>query len=96
MTRLPASPRLTLSLPNGRIRTVIWATGYAPDFGLAKLPIFDRKGELRHSEGIVGPGLYVFGLPFQMRGKSALIEGVGADAEALATHLAHHLKIRAA
>ncbi len=96
VTRLPANPRLTLDLANGRIRTVIWATGYAPDFSFAKLPIFDRKGELRHSEGIVGPGLYVLGLPLQMRRKSALIDGVGADAEALATHLEHHLKIRAA
>lgn len=95
-TRWPANPRLTLNLTSGRIRTVIWATGYTPDFSFAKLPVFDCKGALRHSEGIVGPGLYVLGLPFQKRRKSALIDGVGSDAECLATHLEHHLKTRAA
>lgn len=95
-TTPPRIPRLALDLAAGAVKTVVWATGYKPDFGFANLPIFDGKGTLRHDKGIVGPGLYVMGLPFQMRRKSALIDGVGADAETLADHLIQNLKHRAA
>ena len=95
-TELPPNPRLSLDLKAGGIRTVIWATGYRPDFGFAKLPIFDRKGALRHLNGVVGPGIYVLGLPFQIRRKSALIDGVGQDAEELANHLCQNKRVKAA
>ena len=37
------------------------------------------------------PGLYVIGLPFLRRRKSTLIDGAGADAADLVTHLVGHL-----
>ena len=95
-TRIPKYPSLTLDLTKGRIGTVIWAAGYRPDFGFVHLPVFDQKGALRHQNGIVGPGIYVLGLPFQIRRKSALIDGVGQDAEDLANHLVRHQSNRAA
>lgn len=95
-THVPQAPDLSLDLARGPVRTIVWATGYRPDFGFADLPIFDRKGALRHDGGVVGPGLYVLGLPFQIRRKSALIDGVGQDAEDLANHLVHHHQTRAA
>jgi putative flavoprotein involved in K+ transport len=95
-TSVPRSPDLSLNLNTGRIRTVICATGFRPDFSFVKLPVFDRKGALRHACGVVGPGLYVLGLPFQIRRKSALIDGVGQDAQALANHILERRKPNAA
>jgi putative flavoprotein involved in K+ transport len=95
-TTVPEAPRLTLDLKRGAIKTIIWATGHRPDFSFAKLPIFDRKGAIRHESGVVGPGLYVLGLPFQMHRKSALIDGVGQDAMYLADHLHKHHRNKAA
>lgn len=86
-TELPANPRLTLDLRRGRISTIIWATGFRPDFSWLNLPIFDGKRCIIHDKGIVAPGLYVLGLPFLRTRKSSLIDGVGPDAEALADHL---------
>ena len=86
-TPCPASSRLSLYLGGGHIRTILWATGFRPDYSWLHLPVFDRKGGLAHREGLVAPGLYVLGLPFQRRRNSALIDGVGADAAALADHI---------
>ncbi len=79
-TQVPPVPGLSLSLTDGRVRTVIWATGYRPDYSWLNLPVFDRKGRLAHNAGRIAPGLFVLGLPFQSRRNSALIDGVGADA----------------
>lgn len=95
-TSVPASPQLMCSLTNGGIRTIVWATGYTPDFGWLSLPVFGPKGGMLHKEGVVAPGIYVMGLPFMRRRKSALIDGVGEDAEALADHLLIHRGLRAA
>jgi putative flavoprotein involved in K+ transport len=95
-TVVPAAPQ-ELDLRSGEIRTIIWATGLQPDFaflsGLGDLPVFDRKGRVRHDGGVVtaSPGLYVIGLPFLRRRKSSLIDGAGPDAADIATHLVGHL-----
>lgn len=86
-TRCPPVPRLTLDLARGQFATVIWATGFRPDHRWLDLPVFDAKGRLAHDGGLVAPGLYVLGLPFQRRRNSALIDGVGADSEAHADHI---------
>lgn len=86
-TEIPESPRLGQNLRNGRFRTIMWATGFRPDFSWLDLPVFDRKGRLIHNQGHVAPGLYVLGLPFQRRRKSVLIDGVGDDARELADHI---------
>jgi len=92
-TVVPDAP-LELDLTSGEFGTVIWATGLQPDFGfLADLPVFDRKGRVRHDGGVVtaSPGLYVIGLPFLRRRKSTLIDGAGPDAADIADHLVGHL-----
>jgi putative flavoprotein involved in K+ transport len=71
------------------IGTVIWATGFRRHYPWLRVPVLDRRGELRHDGGITpAPGLYALGLPFQRRRKSTFIDGVGDDAAALADDIA--------
>ena len=78
-----------LDLKAAGIRSVIWATGYALDFGWIDLPVLDPRGTPLHRDGITGmPGLYFLGLPFLSRMSSSFIFGVGADAERLAGEIA--------
>jgi putative flavoprotein involved in K+ transport len=91
-TAVPSDPLLTLDLHAAGIRTVIWATGYRPDYRWLHVPVLTPRGELRHDRGVVdAPGLYALGLPFLRTRKSSLIDGVGDDAEALAGHLSRFL-----
>jgi putative flavoprotein involved in K+ transport len=61
------------------------------------VPVLDRKGRIRHDGGVaLSPGMYVMGLQFLRRRKSALIDGAGDDASDLSEHLASHLHGRIA
>jgi putative flavoprotein involved in K+ transport len=88
----PASvtdPVLSLDLARQGIGSIIWATGYALDFGWIKLDIFDEKGRPRHERGVsTVPGLYFLGLPWLSRRASPFIWGVWHDADHLAGHIA--------
>jgi putative flavoprotein involved in K+ transport len=91
-TRVPASSRLDLDLRSGEIRSIIWATGFRPDYSWLDVPVVDRKGHLRHEGGIVdAPGLYAIGLPVLRRRKSTFIHGAEDDARDLVDHLAGYL-----
>jgi putative flavoprotein involved in K+ transport len=80
--------RLSLDLHGSGIKTVIWATGYRPDYSWLDVPVLDRKGRIRHDGGVAAaPGMYVLGLPFMRRRKSSFIDGVAEDAAELASHL---------
>ena len=89
--------KLSLDLTAAGIGTVIWATGYRPDYSWLDVPVLDRKGRIRHDGGVVAaPGMYVMGLPFMRRRKSSFIDGAGDDAADLAAHLNHNLARAAA
>jgi putative flavoprotein involved in K+ transport len=91
-TAAPAAPRLHAEL--GRdVRSIVWATGFRPDFGWLDAPVFDRRGELRHDRGVVVdvPGLVVLGLPFLRRRKSSFMHGAEDDVDELVPHIAAHL-----
>ena len=91
-TAVEDSPPLGMDLTKGEIRTILWATGYRPDYSWLEVPVFDRKGQVRHDGGIVeAPGIYLMGLQFLRRRKSALIDGAGDDARDLSTHIASYL-----
>jgi putative flavoprotein involved in K+ transport len=95
-TQVEASPPLAMDLANGQIKSVIWATGFRPDYSWLQVPVFDRKGRIRHDGGIVdAPGMYLMGMPFLRRRKSSLIDGVGDDARDLSAHLVSYLNERA-
>jgi len=92
-TRLDERPRLSLDLARDRIGTVIWATGFRPDFSWLQAPAFDAKGRLRHHGGVVSvPGLYVLGLNFMRRRKSSFMHGAEDDVHDLDEHLVAWLK----
>ena len=91
-TDVGSETRLSLDLIAAGIGTVIWATGFRPDYAWLDVPVFDRKGRIRHDGGIVAtPGMYVMGLPFMRRRKSSFIDGAGDDAADLAAHLSQDL-----
>ena len=90
-----ASP-LGLDFTSGEIKTIIWATGYRPDYSWLDVPVFDRKGMVRHHGGVVSsPGMYLIGTPFLRRRRSTLIDGAGDDARDLSDHLVSYLRSRA-
>ncbi|TMQ72549.1 MAG: pyridine nucleotide-disulfide oxidoreductase [Candidatus Eisenbacteria bacterium] len=87
-TRVESSPPLGLDLRAGEIRTVVWASGFRPDYSWLDVPVLDHKERIRHDGGVAtAPGLYVLGLPFLLRRKSSLIDGAAADASDLSDHL---------
>ena len=94
-TQVPESPPLTMDLAAAGIRAIVWATGYRPDLSWLHVPVLDRKGRIRHDGGVVAaPGLYLLGMQFLRRRKSALIDGVGDDARDLGDHLVQYLDRR--
>jgi putative flavoprotein involved in K+ transport len=91
-TRVPPAARLQLNLGSGEIRSIVWATGFRPDYGWLDVPVVDAKGQLRHERGAVdSPGLYALGLPVLRRRKSTFICGIEDDARAVIDHLAQYL-----
>jgi putative flavoprotein involved in K+ transport len=94
-TRVPERSRLQLDLGSGEIRTVVWATGYRPDYQWLDVPVVDAKGGLRHEGGVVdSPGLYALGLPVLLRRKSTFICGIEDDAREVIDHLTRYLARR--
>ncbi len=91
-TRVPEKSRLQIDLGRGEIRSVVWATGFRPDYRWLHVPVVDEKGELRHHGGIVdSPGMYALGLPVLRRRKSSFIHGAEDDARDIVEHLAGYL-----
>ncbi|MEO1550190.1 MAG: NAD(P)/FAD-dependent oxidoreductase [Pseudomonadota bacterium] len=82
-------PILQLDLAARGITTVVWATGYAQDFGWLQVDTFDQTGAPKHREGVgAAPGVYFLGLPWLTMRGSSFIWGVFVDAKALAGHIA--------
>jgi putative flavoprotein involved in K+ transport len=91
-TEAPRSPRLEIDLRGGEIRSIIWATGFRPDYRWLDLPVVDPKGQLRHEGGAVAsPGVYALGLPVLRRRKSTFIHGIEDDAREVIDHLSGYL-----
>lgn len=95
-TAVPASSRLRLNLASGEIGSIVWATGFRPDYRWLDVPVLDGKGLLRHDGGVVtgSPGLYALGLPVLRRRRSTFIHGAEDDAREVVAHLAAHVGAR--
>jgi putative flavoprotein involved in K+ transport len=94
-TRAPESSRVRLDLGSGEIRTILWATGFRPDYSWLHVPVLDAKGHVRHDGGVVvdSPGMVVLGLPVLRRRRSSFINGAEDDARAVVGHLADYLGV---
>ncbi len=86
------SPPLGLDLASGEIDTIIWATGFRPDYTWLNVPVLDGKGLIRHDGGVVdSPGMFLLGSPFLRRRKSSFMDGARADAQELIVELTAYL-----
>jgi putative flavoprotein involved in K+ transport len=78
-----------LDLRRGGISTVLWATGYRPDYDWIGLPVIGGDRGPVHVRGVSRvPGPYFVGLHWLHKRKSALLLGVGEDAEHVVSHIA--------
>lgn len=80
-----------LSFADGRSLTaqsVVWATGYRPDYGFLHVPVLDEAGRPVHRRGVTAsPGLFFLGLPWLHSRGSALLGWVSRDAQYLADQI---------
>lgn len=96
-TQVAQRTQLKLNLSQQNVRTVIWATGYRPDYTWLDVPVLDQKGKLCHDGGVVGKagvesdGLYAMGLTYMRRRKSSFIYGATQDAMDITEHLYNFL-----
>jgi putative flavoprotein involved in K+ transport len=86
---VPAAPGFTsrteLDIDAEDIKTVIWTTGFRPDYGWIDAPVFDDMGFPVQSNGRSEvAGLYFMGVHFMRKAQSAVLYGVGEDAQIVA------------
>ena len=80
--------RTDIDLVREGIDTVIWTTGYRPEYDWVKLPVFDEMGFPLQVDGRTSVlGLYFMGVHWMRKNKSAVLYGVGEDAEIVARHI---------
>lgn len=83
------NPILDLDLAKAGITTIIWATGYALDFGWLQFDVMDERGRPAHQRGVsTVPGFYFLGLAWLSRRASPFIWGVWHDAKYIAEQIA--------
>ena len=82
------NPIESLNLKDQGITSIIWATGFAYDFGWLQVDAFDAAGKPNHQRGVsTEPGVYFLGLPWLSRRGSSFIWGVWHDARFIADHI---------
>ncbi len=78
----------SLDLAAAGITSIVWAVGFAFDYGWLHVDAFDEHGRPRHQRGVSSePGIYFLGLPWQSRRGSSFIWGVWHDAKYLADQI---------
>jgi len=80
--------RARLDLAREGVKTVIWTTGYRPAYEWVHFQLFDDMGFPVQVDGHAAvPGLYFMGVHFQRKAGSAVLYGVGEDAQVVAEHI---------
>lgn len=83
-----SNPIEHVNLAEAGIKTIIWATGYKPDFSWLDVDTFENDGSPKHIRGVSSvPGVYFLGLPWLMSRGSSFIYGVWHDAKHVADHI---------
>lgn len=78
------------------VASVVWATGYRPDYTFVNAPIIGPDGWPPEARGVSDhvPGLYFVGVPFQYAFSSMLISGAGRDARFVVDRIAERAALR--
>ncbi len=83
------STRQRLDVKHEGITSVIWTSGYRPEYGWVKADVFDDAGFPVQKDGRSSvPGLYFVGVHWMRKQKSAILYGVGEDAEIVVNDIA--------
>jgi putative flavoprotein involved in K+ transport len=73
------------------VETVVWATGYRPDYSWIHAPVLDAHGKPVHKRGVTpSPGLYFLGIKNQYSRGSSLIAWVKHDAKFIVDQVRAH------
>jgi putative flavoprotein involved in K+ transport len=85
-------------LEDGRVLSVssiIWCTGFKPDFSWIELKVTDENGWPITHRGVSTKieGMYFVGMLFQFGLTSGLVGGVGRDAAFVVNHIARHINV---
>ena len=92
-TEMPTTPQLSIDMKERNIKTIVWATGFRPDFSWLNVPVFDRKQKIIHDGGVVtAPGMYLLGHTLMRKRKSSYIAGIQDDAEFIGSHICGYLE----
>ena len=78
------------------VATVVWCTGFKPDYSWVEPATVDDLGWPIQHRGVVAesPGLYFLGIPFQFGFTSMLVLGAGRDAGHVVEHVAREAAVR--
>lgn len=86
---MQVTARTSLDVAQEEIGSVIWTTGFRPDYGWVHFPIFDGMGFPIQKDGASSvPGLYFMGVHFMRKAQSAVLYGAGEDAEVVVAQIA--------
>ena len=89
----PYAEPATLDLDEAGITSVVWATGFVPDFRWVRVPVFDGRGAVGHHRGVTAvDGLHFLGLPWLHTWGSGRFAGLTRDAEHVVDHVVEHLR----
>ena len=77
--------RTELDVVGDGVSTVIWTSGYRPDYAWVKLPVFDDMGFPIQVDGRSQvAGLFFIGVHWMRKNQSTVLYGIGEDAEIVA------------
>ncbi|GAA4738828.1 MSMEG_0569 family flavin-dependent oxidoreductase [Amnibacterium soli] len=89
---VPEEEPAALDLAAEGVTSVVWATGFRPDYRWVEVGVFDGTGHPTHRAGETDvPGLFFLGLPWLSTWGSGRFAGVARDA----AHVAERLAARA-
>jgi putative flavoprotein involved in K+ transport len=93
----PSDQPQTLDLAASGVNSVIWCTGFRPDWRWIDVPAFNGEGYPVHYRGVSKvDGLYVIGLPWLTTWGSGRFSGLKRDVEHVVNDLASRMAERAA
>jgi putative flavoprotein involved in K+ transport len=84
----PASERTELDFREAGITSIVWCIGFHTDYSWIDLPVFNGKGQPKHSRGVTPvPGVYFLGLPWLHTWGSGRFSGIARDAAYVAEYI---------